>query len=182
MPVSDEEFDNPDKRIALICQALAEEIGLDDHNTQILYQAAPLHDVGNITVPREILDKTGKLTEAERAIIRRHTTAGFELLRSSTLEVKQAAACVAKTHHENWDGSGYPEGLKGKEIPLCGRITAIADVFDSLVSHRLYRKPWPPEEAFEYLVAQKGCKFDPALIDALVHIKEQLMSIEARFP
>jgi response regulator RpfG family c-di-GMP phosphodiesterase len=178
-----QESNNHKKRIALICRALGQAAGLDSHDAKLLYRAAPLHDVGKIDVPDEILHKPGKLDPEEWKMMQTHTKAGFDLLLSSEMEVLKAAAGVAKSHHENWDGSGYPDGLKGEDIPLFGRIAAIADVFDSLVSNRCYRDDcWPAEEAFEYLVAQSGNKFDPDLIKVAIRIKEQLLNIETRYP
>lgn len=178
----DRDAGNHGKRIALICKILGEAAGLDNHEIKLIYRAAPMHDVGKINVPREILDKPGTLDPDEWQVMQDHTKTGFDLLMSSEMEILEAAAVVAKTHHENWDGSGYPDGLKGEEIPIFGRIAAIADVFDSLVSHRCYREPWPIEEAFEYLVAQRGNKFDPKLIDVALAVKKQLLNIEDRYP
>ena len=179
---TDRQPGNRSKRIALICQLLAEASGLDVHKTKLISRAAPLHDVGKINVPSEILDKPGKFDPDEWRLMQAHTKSGFDLLISSEMEVLEIAATVARTHHENWDGTGYPAGLKGEEIPLFGRIVAFADVFDSLVSERCYRDPWPVDEAFEYLYAQSGGKFDPALIGLVPGIKSKLLDIQSRYP
>ena len=133
--------------------------------------AAPLHDVGKIAVPSDILRKPGPLTPVERREVERHAEAGRRLLAGSGNELLELAATVAWTHHENWDGSGYPRGLAEEAIPLAGRIVAVADVFDALTSIRPYRPPISEAEAYEHLDSESGRKFDPAAIAALDRVR-----------
>jgi HD-GYP domain-containing protein (c-di-GMP phosphodiesterase class II) len=127
-----------------------------------------LHDVGKIGVPDEILHKPGRLTDEEMAVMRRHVAEGALLLADSDSGLLRTAEVVARTHHERWDGSGYPAGLRGEEIPLAGRICAICDVFDALRSRRPYKDAWTLDEAIAEIERQRGRHFDPALVDLFV--------------
>jgi putative two-component system response regulator len=135
-----------------------------------------MHDVGKIATPSEILRKPGPLTSAEREEMKRHTTIGHEILADSESELLRLAASIALTHHEYYDGSGYPRGLVGEEIPLEGRITAIADVFDALLSDRHYRPALTVEETVEVIKEGRGGQFDPRIADILLeHLDEALL-------
>jgi len=131
-----------------------------------------LHDIGKIAIPEAILRKPGPLSPTERREMERHTEVGRALLAGSGNELLELAATVAWTHHEAWDGSGYPRRLAGEEIPLAGRIVAVSDVFDALTSDRPYRRAWSTEDAVAFFEMQRGCMFDPELVDALLRVRE----------
>jgi putative two-component system response regulator len=126
--------------------------------------------VGKIGVPDAILLQPGSLSPEDRELMRRHTTVGSELLSGSSSDVMRMAEEIARTHHERWDGGGYPAGLAGEQIPLVGRICAVCDVFDALLSDRPYKEPWPVPEALDQLRAERGKHFDPAVVDAFLAI------------
>jgi hypothetical protein len=132
--------------------------------------AAPLHDVGKVAIPDAILLKPDKLTAEERAIVETHAEEGHRLLRGSSSSILDLAATIALSHHEKWDGSGYPRGVAGEAIPIEGRIVAVADVFDALTSDRVYRKAFTVEEAVEIMLEQRGRHFDPVLLDAFMEV------------
>ena len=163
-------------RIARVASFLASRLGLDPKRVRLLRLAAPMHDVGKIATPSEILRKPGPLTAEERVEINRHTTIGHEILARSQSELLRLAASIALTHHECYDGSGYPHGLSGDEIPLEGRITAVADVFDALLSDRPYRSALTLEEAVETIKQGRGSQFDPKIVDLLLsHLDEAVV-------
>lgn len=153
-------------RVATVSRLIAEGLGCDPIFVRTLYLAAPLHDVGKIGVPDTILSKPGKLTPEETATMREHVAIGARILDDGTSELIRTAARIAATHHEKWDGSGYPNGLKGVQIPLEGRITAVADVFDALCSERPYKPAWSIEEAYDEIVRCSGSHFDPSCVAA----------------
>lgn len=163
-------------RMARYCAALAEAAGLDEGTCERLYNASPMHDIGKIGIPDSVLLKPGKLTATEWEIMRAHTTLGAELLSGSPSELVQMGERIALTHHERWDGSGYPSHLKGEDIPLEGRICALCDVFDALTSERPYKRKWTVEEALEEITRGEGKHFDPRLAglfrDVLPQIRE----------
>ena len=140
-----------------------------------------MHDIGKVAIPDAILNKPGKLTEEEWEIMKTHSSLGYEMLKDSKREIMQAAAIVAKTHHEQWDGNGYPESLKGEEIHIYGRITAIADVFDALGSDRCYKKGWEDEKIFELIKNGRGKHFDPVLVDLFFEHLDTFLDIRVRF-
>ena len=144
---------------------IAEKIGLPDKNVQNILFASPMHDVGKIGIPDSILLKKGKLTNKEFEIIKTHCTLGARLLSNSNSEILQLAESIALTHHEKWNGKGYPQGLSGEEIPIEGRIIALADVFDALTSKRHYKEPYPVEMACDIIREERGKHFDPELVD-----------------
>lgn len=156
------------ERMSRIAGLIAEEMGMSEEEVRIIEAAAPLHDLGKIAIPDSVLLKPGKLNEEELAIMRRHPSIGHELLAGSQNRSIQMAAAIAKGHHERFDGTGYPEGLKGEQIALEARIVAVADVFDALLSPRPYKEAWSIDAALDYLVEQSGKHFDPACIDALM--------------
>ncbi|MEN3791630.1 HD domain-containing phosphohydrolase [Fulvimarina sp. MAC3] len=153
-------------RVAEICRLMAETLGLGTERARILYLAAPLHDIGKIGTPDAILKKPGRLSAEEMSIMRQHVDIGAAILGDASTEVVRVAAEVAETHHEKWDGSGYPRGLSGKDIPIEGRIVALADVFDALCSERPYKAAWPVEKAYDEILACSGSHFDPACVEA----------------
>jgi len=156
------------ERVSALCARIAGRLRLGDRTRELLRLASPLHDVGKIAVPEQILLKPGPLTRWERAIVERHPLNGHALLAESGSELLEYAASISLTHHERFDGAGYPRGLRRSAIPLEGRVTAVADVFDALTSDRPYRAALPLEHALELMVAERGRAFDPDVLDALL--------------
>jgi putative two-component system response regulator len=156
------------ERVGAYTADIATALGLPDAQVELLRLAAPLHDMGKIAVGDRILRKTGMLTDDERRVMEQHTEIGRDLLGDSGSELLELAATVAWTHHERWDGSGYPRGLKGEEIPLAGRIVAVADVFDALSSDRPYRPRLSVGEAQAWILDGSGSAFDPDVVEAFV--------------
>ena len=152
-------------RIRLIVQAMALHLGFDDDDAEALGYDAMLHDVGKLNIHRDILQKPGQFTEDERRIMESHTIAGERLL--SPRPSMQRAARIARSHHECWDGSGYPDGLTGEAIPIEARITTAADILDALIAQRCYKQSWSYEDAFREVVSLGGSKIDPRVVDAL---------------
>ncbi len=167
-------------RMSSYAQALALAIGQSEKWSTNLLHAAPMHDVGKIGVPNAVLDKPGKLDKEEWNCILQHPEMGAVIIGVHENEVLKMAYNVAFEHHEKWDGSGYPRGLKGEEISLEGRITAIADVFDALTTARSYKKAWTIEQAWDFIDQQKGKHFDPDLVDAFLRIKSQILEIREK--
>lgn len=155
-------------RVAAFARGIAAELGCPSEWCNRLALAATMHDIGKIAVPDAILLKPGLLTSEERAVITRHAEDGHRILEGSSSDVIQLAAEVALTHHERWDGDGYPRGLRGDAIPLSGRIVAVADVFDALCSPRPYKRAWSDAEAKTYLTENAGTQFDPDCVDAFM--------------
>jgi methanogenic corrinoid protein MtbC1 len=158
------------ERIGRFSTLLAEQIGMDADFCARLRYAAPLHDVGKVAIPDSILLKPGPLTPAERAIVETHAEEGHRLVRGSSSSILDMAATIALSHQEKWDGSGYPRGLVGEEIPIEGRIVAVADVFDALTSDRVYRKAFAVEEAVKMMREERGHHFDPMVLDAFMEV------------
>ncbi len=158
------------ERIGRFSTLLAERAGLERKLCERLGYAAPLHDVGKVAIPDAILLKPGPLTAEERAIVETHAEEGHRLLRGSSSSILDMAATIALSHHEKWDGSGYPRGLAGEEIPVEGRIVAVADVFDALTSDRVYRTAYSVEQAVQMMRGQRGQHFDPELLDAFLEV------------
>jgi HD domain len=161
------------ERIGRFSTLLARQIGMEEEVCGRMVHAAPLHDVGKVAIPDAILLKPGKLTEQERAIVETHAEEGHRLLKGSSSAILDLAATIALSHHEKWDGSGYPRGLAGEKIPIEGRIVAIADVFDALTTDRVYRKAYPVEEAVAMMRAERGKHFDPVLLDAFMDVLQE---------
>lgn len=164
----DEQAGDHLSRVAGCAIAIAEALGLPEDEVDDIALASTMHDVGKIAVPDHILLKAGPLDEAELREMREHTIRGFRILDGSSSRLIDLAAQIALTHHERWDGTGYPRGLKGEEIPLPGRITAVADVFDALVSARPYKPAWPLDEARAFLEKEAGRHFDPLCVRAFL--------------
>lgn len=173
----DQETGQHIQRIGYYIQIIGQAISLSDQEIEEFLYASPMHDVGKIGIPDKILLKPGKLTAEEWGIMMQHTTIGGKILSGSDSSILQTAEIIALTHHEKWDGSGYPNNLKGLEIPLAGRITAIADVFDALTSKRPYKDAFPMEKAFAIMKEGQGRHFDPDLIDAFFTVKDDIISI-----
>jgi len=160
------------KRVGNLAAMIARALGQSDDQIEILRLAATLHDVGKIGVPDRVLLKPGKLSPEEFEIIKSHTTIGTEILGRSKFSILKMSGEIAASHHERWDGSGYPQGLKGEQIPLCGRIVAIADVFDALTHDRPYKQAWSLEAAVTEMKRLSGIQFDPNLITVFLSIVE----------
>ena len=169
------------KRVAEYSKLLAIKIGLDEKDVNRLFMSSPMHDIGKVGIPDSILNKNGKLDSAEWEVMKTHAQIGYEILRTSKREILQSAAIVSYTHHERWDGSGYPLGLKGEDIHIFGRITAIADVFDALTSERVYKKAWSLEEVLKLFNEEKGKHFDPNLIDVFMNNLDDILEIKEKF-
>ena len=144
--------------------------------------ASPMHDIGKVAIPDRILNKPGKLDADEWALMQTHAEEGFRLLSHPQFAIMQAGAEIALTHHERWDGTGYPRGLAGDQIPLMGRIVAIVDVFDALLSRRAYKEPWPLDRVVEQLQNMRGTHFDPKLADLLLEKVDSFHAIFLQFP
>jgi putative two-component system response regulator len=166
------------KRMSWMASILAEELGMPQSEVELVHRASPMHDIGKIGVPDAILLKPGKLTPEEWVVMREHTTIGSRILENSTSDLLQAGSIIAMTHHEKWDGSGYPKGLAGEDIPLYGRISAVADVFDALTSKRPYKEAFSNEVALDIMAKGRGSHFDPAVYDAFLRRFEDFRSIQ----
>lgn len=164
-------------RVAAVSRLIAEGLGVDEERARIIYLAAPLHDIGKIGISDAILQKPGRLSDSEMALMREHVGFGCSILEGGSSDLVRAAAVIAGSHHEKWDGSGYPAGLRGDQIPLEGRIVAVADVFDALCSERPYKKAWPLEDAYAEIVASGGRHFDPACVEAFKAKWPQILSV-----
>lgn len=165
------------KRVAEYSKLLAIKIGLNEKDVNQLFMVSPMHDVGKVGIPDSILNKNGKLDSAEWEIMKTHAQIGYDILKTSKRDILQTAAIISFTHHERWDGSGYPLGLKGEDIHIFGRITAVADVFDVLGSDRVYKKAWSLEKILELFKEEKGKHFDPNLIDIFLDNLDEFLEI-----
>jgi putative two-component system response regulator len=167
------------KRMSHYASAVARKMGLNKQTVEDLLYTAPMHDAGKIGIPDHILLKPSKLNNKEWETMKQHTIVGAQILAGSGAKFIKLAEIIALTHHERWDGSGYPKGLKGSKIPLIGRIAAIADVFDALTSKRPYRmQPFSLEEAFNYIKEGRGRHFDPKVVDAFFATKDEIVLIK----
>ena len=167
-------------RIGFLAETLALLQGQPKDFALQLRKAAPMHDVGKIGIPDNVLKKPGGFTPKEREIMERHAVMGWELLGKSRIELFQLAAEVALTHHERWDGTGYPQGLVGEEIPLSGRIVSIVDFYDALTMDRVYRTAYSHERALSMLQAERGKAFDPAIVDCFVEHHQAIFALRER--
>lgn len=165
------------KRVTEYAYLLARLKGLDDHDCELVRLASAMHDIGKMAIPDSILKKQGRLEKEEYEEMQRHTEYGHKILLGSEREVFQESAIVAFTHHEKWNGKGYPNGLKGESIPLFGRIVALADVFDALGSDRCYKSEWHVDDVLTLLKEERGEHFDPELIDLFFANLDQFMEI-----
>jgi putative two-component system response regulator len=168
------------QRIGDYARALSGQLGMSEEEQEMLLYATPMHDIGKIGIPDRILLKPGKLDAEEWKIMKQHTIIGAQILAVEATGFLGIARTVALSHHEKWDGSGYPYGLKGEKIPLSGRIAAVADVFDALSSERPYKRALALEESAQIVVDGRGSQFDPQVVDAFLAVKEQIFSIKCR--
>ena len=169
------------KRMSRYCAAIARRMGLDEKTISDILYAAPMHDLGKIGIPDKILSKPGKLDPVERDIMKLHTVIGAKILSDSDAELLKLGGIIALSHHEKWDGSGYPNGLKGKAIPIEGRIAAIADVFDALTSRRPYKEPFSLEKSLVIIRRWRESYFDPDVVDTFIAITEEILTIKAQY-
>lgn len=177
----DETTGNHICRMSHFAAAVARQLGLDEAAVELILYAAPMHDLGKIGIPDRILLKPAKLSPLEWEIMKKHTLIGAEILKDSEIELLRVGEAIARTHHEKWDGSGYPAGLRGVEIPLYGRIVAIADVFDAMTSARPYKETFSVEEALDKIREGRGSHFDPDVVDAFFEILDEIRAIKQQY-
>jgi HD-GYP domain-containing protein (c-di-GMP phosphodiesterase class II) len=169
------------KRVAEYSYILAIGCGMNEKEAELLKMASPMHDIGKVAIPDSILLKPGKLTDEEWDVMRSHALMGYNILKHSERKILKAAATVALTHHEKWNGKGYPYGLAGEDIHLFGRITAIADVFDALGSDRVYKKAWELDRILELFREESGQHFDPALVKVFFDNLDKFLEIRETY-
>lgn len=168
-------------RMAHYSELIARGLGLSVADQQLLLEAAPLHDIGKVGIADDILLKPGRLTPQEFEIMKQHAIYGYEILKGSSSKVLQAGAAIARAHHEKFDGTGYPNALKGQDIPIFSRIVAVADVFDALTSERPYKEAWPLEQAAQHIKANAGTHFDPVCVTTFFENWNGVLEIRQRF-
>jgi response regulator RpfG family c-di-GMP phosphodiesterase len=176
------EAGNHVRRMSQICHLLAQESGLSEDETAVLMHAAPMHDIGKIATPDAVLLKPGRLTPEEWEVMKQHPTVGLQILDGSQRPILKAAAVIAHQHHEKFDGTGYPQGLKGEQIHPYARIVAVADVFDALSHERCYKQAWPAEKVTEYLREVAGHHLDPHYVNILIKNMDKAIEINRRWP
>jgi putative two-component system response regulator len=174
----DEETGDHIVRIGRLSALLAKRLGLPDRQVKNIGFASPMHDIGKIGIPDHILLKPGRLTAEEFEIMKTHATIGAKILSKSKSDIIRCAQQIAVSHHERWDGSGYPQGLIGERIPLTGRIVALADTFDALTSRRPYKEPYPLEQTLDIMQASRGNHFDPDLLDLFMENIDDILAIK----
>ncbi len=177
----DNETGNHVIRMSRFSWILANSHGLEEKECDLILKASPMHDIGKIGIPDRILLKPGKLDADEWEIMKSHVEIGAKILSNSNSELLKTAEVIALAHHERWDGTGYPNGLKKDNIPLIGRIVTIADVFDALTSERPYKKAWTADQAFEELEDKAGVFFDPDLVNLFLEKKDEILEIKERY-
>lgn len=164
-------------RMSHYSELLAKKLGLPAAECDAILHASPMHDIGKIGIPDYVLLKPGPLNAAEWEIMRKHTTFGAEIIGKHNSQLLEMARIIAETHHERWDGKGYPNGLKGEQIPLVSRIITLADVFDALTTKRPYKEEWPVAEAIAFIGSKTGSQFDPALVPIFLSLMKDLLEI-----
>jgi len=177
----DEETGDHIVRIGQYGSLMAEKLNLSTEYRETIYYASPMHDIGKIGIPDKILSKPGKLSHVEFEIIKTHTQIGARLLSNSNSRILQMAREIAMTHHEKFNGNGYPDQLKAFDIPISGRITALADTFDALTSKRPYKNPYPPEVTLDILRKERGKHFDPDILDIFISNFDKFIEIRGKF-
>jgi two-component system response regulator RpfG len=165
------------ERVSRYSGVIAEALGLPEDEVKMIELAAPLRGIGKMGVSDAVLLKPGKLDQEEYEQVKKHPRLGYEILRDSSSKFVQVGATIALNHHERWDGTGYPEGLKGEDIPLPARIVAVTDVLEALTTVRPYKPAWPMDEALAYIKSQSGLQFDPTVVDALMARRERVQEI-----
>jgi len=175
------EANNHTKRVAKYSRLLATKLGLPHRDIELISAAAPLHDIGKLGIPDEILFKPGKLSKKEFEAMKNHSSIGYSMLSHSERDMLKAAAVIAHQHHEKWNGTGYPWGLKGEDIHIYGRITGLSDVFDALMSERPYKAAWPLDDVIAWIKKESGQHFDPQLVDILCENQDEFLAIGIQF-
>ncbi len=170
------------QRVAEISCMLAKFLGLPENEVERIRLAAPMHDLGKVGIPDAILNKPGRFTDDEYTIMKTHSEIGYNMLHNSKRKLLRFAAEIARSHHERWDGRGYPKGIAGEDIPLAGRICSVADVLDALSSPRCYKQPWPEEKVKEEFIKQRGAQFQPELVDVLMEHWDEIYSLYRHDP
>lgn len=170
------------RRLAEYSWLLAKELGLSDEDAQLIREATPLHDIGKIAIPDQILNKPGPLDPDERKVMDTHAQLGYDTLKDTRMRILQLGAEIARHHHERWDGKGYPDQIAGEAIPLASRITALADVYDALSHIRCYKPAWAEEQVLETIMDGRGTHFDPQVVDAFLRVQAQMAQIRDRYP
>jgi putative two-component system response regulator len=168
-------------RMSKFCYLIAEAYGFGQEKMDLFLHASPMHDIGKIGIPDRILQKPGKLDEEEWEIIKTHCKIGADIIGDTETELMMASKIVAYQHHEKWNGKGYPQGLKGEDIHIYGRIVAIADVFDALVSDRPYKKGWEVDKAVDYIKSESGKHFDPEVVKAFVKALPGIVRVKQQY-
>ena len=168
-------------RMSRYCQVIARQAGFSAEEAELLLNAAPMHDVGKIGIPDHILRKPAKLDPDEWEVMKTHATIGAVIIGEDDSPLLTWARIIAQSHHEKWDGSGYPQGLAGEDIPMISRIVAIADVFDALTSVRPYKQAWPVEKALALFQEERGRHFDPFVVDCFLAVLDEIEAIRLRF-
>ncbi len=174
----DDETSSHTKRVGSVAARLAKSLGVPEEKVELISLAAPLHDIGKIGIPDNILLKPGTLSEEERAMMRKHTVIGSSILQNDSSDVMKLASSIALSHHERWDGSGYPQALAGENTPVEARIVAVSDVFDALTHNRPYRPAWTLAEALEELKRERGTHFDPAILDCFFMVVREILPLD----
>jgi response regulator RpfG family c-di-GMP phosphodiesterase len=170
------------RRVSECCRLMAGYLGFEAQDVELIRLASPMHDVGKIGIPDAILLKPGPLTAEEFEVMKTHARIGYQMLKGSPRPIMQAAAVIAHEHHERWNGEGYPRGLAGEDIHPFGRIVALVDVFDSLLSRRVYKEPWPLDLVRDYIAGERGAMFDPRMVDVLMREMDSFTAIRNDFP
>lgn len=168
-------------RMSKVSAELARAVGLPESECELILNSSPMHDIGKLGIPDSVLLKPGKLDAEEWEIMKTHALIGADILSGGDSDLLDQASLIAMTHHEKWDGSGYPNGLKGKDIPLVGRIVSLADVFDALTSERPYKEVWPIQKAIDYIKEMSGKQFDPELVEIFISIMPKVQEISNRY-
>jgi len=177
METRDDDTGHHVMRVARYSKLLAELYGLDKKDVDLIYKAAPFHDAGKVAIPDSVLNKPSKLDPDEWEIMKSHSMRGYEIFKDSTRPILKMAAIIAREHHEQWSGGGYPDGLKAEEITIAGRIVMLADVFDALTNERVYKKAWSVEKAVDFIQEQKGIMFEPKLVELFVNNLDEFRKI-----
>jgi len=168
-------------RVAKYSRLIAKLYGLENEFVSLIYKASPFHDAGKVAIPDNILNKPERFNAQEWEIMKTHSMKGYEIFKNSKKPILKMAATIAKEHHEQWDGNGYPEGLKGDEISIAGRIVILADILDALTSKRVYKRAWSFEEAKSFIQEQRGKIFEPKIVDIFTQNIEEFKKIYMEF-
>lgn len=168
-------------RMAEYSELIARTLGMSHEQQELILKSAPMHDIGKIGIPDTILLRPGKLSPDEYKIMKKHPEIGFSILAGSSSPLVNSGAEIARSHHETWDGTGYPLGLSGEDIPIFGRICAVADVFDALTTERPYKSAWSLSSAFQFLRERRGTQFDPGCVDVFLDRKDKVQEIHSSY-